>query len=105
MALIDTVRRLARLGFYFGLGAVSAAFDACGDGSSPTPDAPDTTAEASDDATTAEDTATAEDGTTAEDTATPEDVAVEDDATAPDEASPEDGAADDGEDLWDIVCE
>ena len=105
MALIDTVRRLARLGFYFGLGAVSAVFDACGDGSSPTPDAPDTTAEAADDATTAEDVTTPDEAAGDDDATAADDVAAEDDAAFPDEASPEDGAADDGEDLWDIVCE
>jgi len=38
MAIMDTMRRLAKLGFYFGLGAVAAAFDACGDSSTPGPD-------------------------------------------------------------------
>ena len=93
MALIDTVRRLARLGFYFGLGAVSAAFDACGNDTQPTPDAHDTTSEAT------------EDSTTTEDVTTPDDVAAPDDATAPDEAASDDAEADDGEDLWDDVCE
>ncbi len=104
MALLDTVRRLARLGFYFGLGAVSAAVDACG-GSSPTPDTPDTVADGSPDVTTTEDATAPDDAADPDDAATADDVAAEDDAASPDEASPEDGAADDGEDLWDIVCE
>lgn len=94
MALIDTVRRLARLGFYFGLGAVSAAIDACG-GSSPAPDTPDTVADTPADATAEED------ATAPDEAASPEDVA----APGDDAAAAEDGAADDGEDLWDIVCE
>lgn len=99
MALIDTVRRLARLGFYFGLGTVTAVLDACGGGSLPPADVPDGTAETAPDVSTS-DEATSEDDATAADEAT-----AEDDAAAPDEASPDDGAADDGEDLWDIVCE
>lgn len=104
MALLDTVRRLARLGFYFGLGAVSAALDACG-GSSPTPDTPDTVADGSEDVTAAEDVAGPDEVAGPDDATAADDVAAEDDAVLPDEASPEDGAADDGEDLWDIVCE
>jgi|GEM_PF-1969885 len=95
MALIDTVRRLARLGFYLGLGAVSAAIDACG-GSSPTPDTPDTVAD------TPGETTGNDDGAAPDEAAASEDVVEPGDDVA---ATDGDGAADDGEDLWDIVCE
>jgi hypothetical protein len=114
MALIDTVRRLAKLGFYFGLGAVTAAFDACGDGSSPGPDGndarpDDTSAETAGDAE-AETSADAEPDVVAEADAEP-DVAAEADAEpdvvaeadAEPDVAPE--AQDDGDDMWDVVFE
>jgi hypothetical protein len=110
MAMIDTFRRLAKLGFYFGLGVVTAAFDACGDGSTPGPDGQDAPAETRDEAATGDDAA-ADEATTAEDAAADE-AAVED--VEEDEATAADGDADvgadadgddSGEDLWDVVFE
>ncbi len=73
MAIMDTVRRLAKLGFYFGLGAVAAAVDACGESSTPESDA-----DAEADATT------------------------EAEADGNSEVTQD---AEDGDDLWDTICE
>jgi hypothetical protein len=112
MTMLETVRRLGKLGFYFGLGAVTAAFDACGDGST-SADAQDTPGETREDAT-------AEDGDVpGEAEAGPDadaDVADEADADADVELDAADGDADAaadvvddvedaGQDLWDMVFE
>jgi hypothetical protein len=109
MTILETVRRLGKLGFYFGLGAVTAAFDACGDGSTSS-DAQDTPGETREDAT-------AEDGDVpGEADAGPDadaDVAAEAEADADVALDGDDDAAADvvddvedaGQDLWDMVFE
>jgi hypothetical protein len=112
MTIVETVRRLGKLGFYFGLGAVTAAFDACGDGSTSS-DAQDTPGE------TREDVAAEDADAPAEAEAGPDadaDVPAEAEAEADvelDAADGDDDAAADvvddvedaGQDLWDVVFE
>ena len=110
MALMDTVGRLAKLGFYFGLGAVAAAFDACGDGSSPGPDGTDARPDdAAGDVATEADAEPDADAEPAVDGAEEADLSAEADAEASAEADADTDVApeaqDDGDDMWDVVFE
>jgi hypothetical protein len=101
MAFFDTLGRLAKLGFYLGLGGVSAVIQACGGDSTPSHQDADVEVPGEVDDGGAREDAAAADETTGDAEAGAEDAATPEDAAAAEDAEPEDA----GQDLWDIPLE